>query len=36
VRATPALAKILRERRLGSRPDIVEGIAGHVFSRGWR
>jgi hypothetical protein len=36
VRAHPALAKILREHGLGSRPDIVEGIADHVRITGWR
>lgn len=36
VRKHPALAKILQQRGLGSRPEIVEGIAAHVFSTGWR
>lgn len=36
VRAHPALAKVLQQRGLGSRPDIVQGIAAHVFSTGWR
>ena len=30
----PALAKMLRERGLGSRPDIVQQIVAHVFSNG--
>lgn len=36
VRSHPALAKVLQERGLGSRPDIVAGIAAHVFSTGYR
>ena len=36
VRAHPALAKILQERGLGSRPDLVKAIAEHVFSSGFR
>jgi len=36
VRSHPALATILQQRGLGSRPDIVKGIAAHVFSTGWR
>jgi hypothetical protein len=35
VRGHPALAKILQQRGLGSRPEIVRGIAAHIFSTGW-
>jgi hypothetical protein len=36
VRTHPALAKTLQPRGLGSRIDIVELIAAHVFSTGFR
>jgi hypothetical protein len=36
VKATPALATLLQQHGLGSRPEIVEGIAAHVFSSGYR
>jgi hypothetical protein len=36
VRGHPVLAKVLRERGLGSRPDVVLGLAAHVFSSGYR
>src|SRR5207245_1679518 len=36
VRAHPALAKVLQQRGLGSRPDVVAGIAAHVHSTGYR
>jgi hypothetical protein len=34
VRAHPKLQSVLAAHGLGSRPDIVEGIAAHVFSQG--
>lgn len=36
VRAHPRLAALMRDHGLGSRPDLVLGIASHVFSKGWR
>ena len=36
VRSHPKLAAILKENGIGSRIDIVEGIAAHVFSNGIR
>lgn len=36
VRSKPRLAHVLQQHGLGSRPDIVVGIAEHVFSTGWR
>ena len=36
VRLHPRLAALLKQHGLGSRPSIVEGIAAHVFSTGWR
>src|SRR5436190_11927626 len=36
VRHIPGLAERLREGGLGSRPDIVTGIAAHVHHTGWR
>jgi hypothetical protein len=36
VNANPALKKVLQQRGLGSRPDIVTAIASHVFSSGYR
>jgi hypothetical protein len=36
VRSHPKLAAILKENGIGSRIDIVEAIAGHVFSNGIR
>jgi hypothetical protein len=36
VRSKPKLAAILKDRGLGSRIDIVEAIAAHVFSNGIR
>jgi hypothetical protein len=36
VRAHPDLARILQQRGLGSKREIVEGIAAHVFSSGWQ
>jgi hypothetical protein len=32
----PKLAERMRERGLGSRPDIVLGIIEHIFETGWR
>jgi hypothetical protein len=34
VRREPALAKVLKQHGLGSRPDIVEKLVAHVFSNG--
>ena len=36
VKQHPKLAERLRERGLGSRPDIVRDLVAHVFSTGWR
>lgn len=36
VRSHPKLAAILKENGIGSRPEIVEAIAAHVFSNGIR
>jgi hypothetical protein len=36
IRAHPTLARMLQRRGLGSRPAIVEGVAAHVHSTGWR
>ena len=36
IRKHPTLAKMLQERGLGSDRDIVEGVAAHVWSIGWR
>jgi hypothetical protein len=36
VRAHPKLDGVLQKHGLGSRPDIVEGLAAPVFSSGWR
>lgn len=36
VRSHPPLAKVLRARGLGSRPDVVRDIAAFVFSTGYR
>jgi hypothetical protein len=36
VRARPALARVLQAHGLGSRPEIVEALASHVFSNGIR
>ena len=36
VRSHPKLHAILKEHRLGSQIDIVEALAAHVFSTGWR
>lgn len=36
VLAHPPLAEVLKRRGLGSRPDIVLGIAAHVHSTGYR
>ena len=36
VRSRPKLAGVLEQHGLGSRPDIVMGLAAHVFSTGWR
>jgi hypothetical protein len=36
VRSHPKLAAILKERGLGSRIDVVEALAAHVFSNGIR
>jgi hypothetical protein len=36
VRKHPTLAQTLQARGLGSKPEIVRGIAHHVFITGWR
>lgn len=35
-RTQPALAHILQQRGLGSRPELVEALVAHVFSNGIR
>jgi hypothetical protein len=34
VKSQPAVAQIVRQRGIGSRPDIVEQLVAHVFSNG--
>ena len=36
VRTQPALARMLQQRGLGSKPEIVEKLVAHVFSNGIR
>ena len=36
IRRHPTLARMLQERGLGSDPEIVKGVAGHIFSIGFK
>ena len=36
IKQFPGLVERLKERGLGSRPDIVAAVAAHVHSTGWR